>query len=204
MSQSKTHPFAYGGQEIAALSAADPVLGRAIAHLGMLSRPVHDDLFCALLSSMVAQLISAKSADTVWNRLKARFSLTPQAIANADPNAIQACGMTMRKARAICAAAQYIAEGRLPLESLKNLSDEDAIKALTLLPGVGLWTAEMVLLHGLERPNILSFGDMAIRRGIKRLYGLSSLSREEFDALYARYCPYASVASIYLWKIAAE
>ncbi len=204
MSQSKTHPFPYGAQEMAYLSAADPVLGEAIARLGMQYRPVQDDLFCALIFSMVAQLISAKSADTIWERLQARFLLTPEEMARADPDAVQACGLTMRKARAICGAARRIAEGSFCLSSLKDLSDDAAIAALVSLPGVGPWTAEMVLLHGLERPNILSFGDAAIRRGMQRLYHLPSLSREVFEACRARYTPYASVASIYLWKISAE
>lgn len=197
------YPFPYGQKEVDALRLADPVLGEAMARLGMLNRPVHADLFCALLSAMVAQLISSKAADTIWRRLNERFSLTPQALAGADPNEVQACGMTMLKARAICGVAERIAEGSFSLDALKTLSDADAAAALVTLPGVGPWTAEMVLLHGLARPDIISFGDAAIRRGMKKLYGLPSLSRAEFEQYRARYSPYASVASIYLWKISS-
>ena len=193
---SKTYPFPYGKKEMDALSLADPVLGEAIARLGMLNRPVQKDLFCALISAMVAQLISARAADTIWNRLCLRFPLTPQALAAADPNEIQACGMTMKKARALCGVAERIAEGSFSLEVLRTLSDADAAAALVALPGVGPWTAEMVLLHGLVRPDIISFGDAAIRRGMKKLYGLPTLSREVFEQYRARYSPYASVASI--------
>ncbi|MNI94367.1 hypothetical protein D3C73_1524610 [compost metagenome] len=72
---------------------------------------------------------------------------------------------------------------------------------MTVLPGIGVWTAEMLLMNCLERPDILSWGDIAIRRGIMNLYGLPALTREEFEQYRLRYSPYGSVASIYLWEI---
>ena len=69
---------------------------------------------------------------------------------------------------------------------------------------MGEWTVEMLLIHSLERPNILSYKDLGIRRGIMKLYGLSQLSKEEFEVYRKRYSPYGTTASIYLWEIASK
>ncbi|NLY31532.1 MAG: DNA-3-methyladenine glycosylase 2 family protein, partial [Firmicutes bacterium] len=74
----------------------------------------------------------------------------------------------------------------------------------TALPGVGVWTAEMLLIFSLNRPNILSYNDLAIRRGITNLYGLKELTRDQFEKYRARYSPYCSVASLYLWELSGQ
>ena len=94
-----------------------------------------------------------------------------------------------------------MARGELDLAGLRSLSDADVILRLTALPGVGRWTAEMYLLFSLQRPDVVSWGDLAIRRGMMNLYGLTTLSREEFDRYRRRYSPYGSVASLYLWAV---
>ena len=81
------------------------------------------------------------------------------------------------------------------------MDDEEIISALTTLKGVGRWTAEMLLIFSLNRMNVLSFGDLAIKRGIMKLYGLTTLTKQEFNTYKERYSPYASVASLYLWEI---
>ncbi|MMZ64296.1 DNA-3-methyladenine glycosylase [compost metagenome] len=107
----------------------------------------------------------------------------------------------MKKALCIWEIARKAAEGELDFSGLSRLGDEDIITELMRLKGVGRWTAEMLLLHSLERPDVVSWGDLAIRRGMMRLYGLSALTKAEFDAYRARYSPYGSVASIYLWEL---
>ena len=75
---------------------------------------------------------------------------------------------------------------------------------LSALDGVGVWTAEMLLIFSLQRPDVVSWGDLAIRRGMMALYGLNSLTRTQFDNYRKRYSPYGSVASLYLWALAAR
>lgn len=87
------------------------------------------------------------------------------------------------------------------LDDLQTLSNAAVVERLTAIKGVGRWTADMLLLNCLERPDIVSWGDMAIRRGMVKLYGLTNLSDPQFEAYRARYSPYGSVASIYLWRI---
>ena len=85
--------------------------------------------------------------------------------------------------------------------TLHTLSDNEVIERLTSLNGVGVWTAEMVLIFSLCRPDVVSYEDLAIRRGMMNLYGLKELRKEKFYRYKKRYSPYGSVASLYLWAL---
>lgn len=194
--------FVYGEREIAHLSRADALLGQAIAAIGPLRRPLEPDLFAALVNCIIGQLISSKAAATASRRLLALcHAVTPANLSRLPAAAIQTCGITMKKATAIHDIAAAVAAGAVDLAALHDLDDEAVITHLTALPGVGRWTAEMMLLHALARPDIVSWGDIAIRRGMRHLYGLASLDKRTFDHYRAAYAPYGSVASIYLWEL---
>lgn len=195
--------FKYGQTEIEYLSRRDRLLGQAIARIGMIEREVNPDLFSALIRNIVAQQIAKKAAATVWNRMCELLGrITPARIAAADIDAIQQCGMSMRKAGYIKSAADALVCARLDLEAFPHMSDEEIIKELSSLPGVRVWTAEMLLIFFLGRPNVLSWGDLALKRGMKNLYGLKELSKDQFEECKRRYSPYGSVASLYLWELA--
>ncbi|HHY12879.1 MAG TPA: DNA-3-methyladenine glycosylase 2 family protein [Firmicutes bacterium] len=195
--------FKYGQTEIEYLSRRDRLLGQAIARIGMIEREVNPDLFSALIRNIVAQQIAKKAAATVWNRMCELLGrITPARIAAADIDAIQQCGMSMRKAGYIKSAADALVCARLDLEAFPHMSDEEIIKELSSLPGVRVWTAEMLLIFSLGRPNVLSWGDLALKRGMKNLYGLKELSKDQFEECKRRYSPYGSVASLYLWELA--
>ena len=194
--------FRYGSTEIDHLKRRDRKLGRAIDGIGMIEREVTPDLFTALVASVASQQVSAKAAETVWARMEERFSgITPETIASATVEEIQQCGMSMRKAAYIRGIGDAVAGGELDLESLASLPDDAVIERLTALRGVGVWTAEMLLIFSLQRPDVVSFSDFAIRRGMMRLYGRTELDRAVFDRYRKRYAPYGSVASLYLWEI---
>jgi DNA-3-methyladenine glycosylase II len=170
--------------------------------IGIIERNVTPDLFTALVASVASQQISAKAAETVWRRMEERFgAATPETIATASAESIQQCGMSMRKAGYIKGIGEAVADGRLDPEGLRDLSDDDVIARLSALNGVGVWTAEMILIFSMERPDVVSWGDLAIRRGMMKLYGLETLDRKAFDRYRKRYSPYGSVASLYLWEI---
>ncbi|MEI7028034.1 DNA-3-methyladenine glycosylase family protein [Paenibacillus sp. y28] len=201
----KTKNFDYGQEELRYLCSADAVLGAAIKRMGRVERTVIPDLFTALVYAMVGQLISAKAVQTIWERMQLRFgAITPERLAGQSADAIQACGITMNKAACIHHIAQLTAEGAFNLDELHELPDEEVIGRLTALQGVGPWTAEMLLLHAMERPDIVSWRDIAIRRGMMKLYQLPSLNKAQFEQYRHRYSPFGSVASIYLWEISFE
>lgn len=197
--------FQYGSTETDYLAARDPVLGAAIARIGHIDRVVIPDLFAALINSIAGQQISGKALATVWARLCDRLGeITPAAVLAAGEDNLRACGLSGRKAGYMLAAARAVQDGTLPIHSLVEKSDEEIICTLTALPGVGRWTAEMLLIFSLERPDVLAFDDFGIRKGICRLYGLDELTRAQFAVYRARYVPYATVAGLYLWEIAAQ
>jgi DNA-3-methyladenine glycosylase II len=196
------HTFRYGKPEIDHLRKRDKKLGRAINEIGMIEREVMPDLFTTLVASVASQQVSAKAAETVWKRMENRFgSITPGAIAAVTAEEIQQCGMSMRKAGYIKGIGDEVAGGNLDLPGLYSLSDDEVIARLTALNGVGIWTAEMLLIFSMERPDVVSWGDFAIRRGMMQLYGKEALDRAQFERYRKRYSPYGSVASLYLWEI---
>jgi DNA-3-methyladenine glycosylase II len=194
--------FRYGTTEIEHLRKRDKKLGAAIDEIGIIGRPVTPDLFTALIASVASQQISAKAAATVWGRMEEKFgSITPAAIAAAPTESIQQCGMSMKKAGYIRRIGEAVIEGRLDPAELSTCPDNEVIARLSALDGVGTWTAEMILIFSMERPDVVSWGDLAIRRGMMKLYGLDTLDRKAFDRYRKRYSPCGSVASLYLWEI---
>ena len=88
------------------------------------------------------------------------------------------------------------------LDEVARMNDEDAIRALSSLKGIGVWTAEMILLFCLQRPDIFSYDDLAIRRGLRMVYHHREMDRARFEKYRRRFSPYGSVASLYLWAVA--
>lgn len=197
--------YKYGKKEIDYLKSKDTKLGQAIDRIGMIEREVNPDLFSALISSIISQQISTKAAATVESRLIDLIGeITPENINKIKIEDIQSCGMSTRKAGYIKSTGQAIISNEIDFENLYKLEDDEFTKELVKLKGVGSWTAEMLLIHSLERKDILSYKDLGIRRGIEKLYNLENLTKEEFRVFKDRYSPYGTVASIYLWKISSE
>ncbi len=197
--------FKYGRAEIEHLKKKDRKLGLAIDRIGMIERRVIPDLFAALVNSIVAQQISAKAAATVWKRLVERCGeITPRAVSAVDAESIRQCGLSLRKASYLKGIGEAVAQGELDLSELSALPDDEVIRRLSSVPGIGAWTAEMLLIFSLQRPNVVSRGDLGIQRGMMRLYGIERVDRAAFEKYRKRYAPYGTVASLYLWKVAAE
>lgn len=195
--------FIYGETELQYLKEKDAALGRAIDLIGQIKREVIPDLFGALVHSIIGQQISTKAQVTIWNRIKEAFpNLSPEDICAVPTEKIQSFGITMRKAGYIREAALRIAGGELCLEELNRMGDAEVCKKLCSLPGVGVWTAEMLMIFSMQRPDVLSFGDLAIQRGLRMLYGCREIDKEQFEVYRKRYSPYATTASLYLWAIA--
>ena len=197
--------FFYGKDEADYLAARDPVLGEAIGRIGHIDREVFPDLFEALINSIAGQQISGKAFQTVWKRLcDAVGAVTPENLLAAGEERLRDCGFSGRKANYMLSAARAVEDGTLDIHSLVEKDDEEIIRELTVLPGVGRWTAEMLLTFSLQRPDVLAYDDFGIRKGMCRLYGLDSLTKQQFAGYRARYAPHATVAALYLWHIATE
>lgn len=201
--QSAPRHFRYGETEIAWLSARDEALGRLMAAVGPIRREVIPEFFTGLCHAIVGQQISSRVHAAVWGRVaRAVTPFTPATVAGMEAQELRALGMSLRKAAYLRGIAARILAGELDLDSLRALDDEALLARLCALPGVGRWTAEMVMLFTLERKDILSFGDYGIRRGLCLLHGHRSLTPFLYRRWRRRYSPCGSVASLYLWALA--
>ncbi len=197
--------FAYGSKELDHLKESDCQLGKVIEQIPMIERTINPEPFSALIESVISQQISTKAAQTVRHRLQILAGgITAENLAQLDLTAIQQCGMSLRKAGYIQGIADAAVSGIVDFEKLSALSDQEIIKKLSSLRGVGIWTAEMLLIFSLQRPDVVSYGDLAIRRGMMNLYGLPELPRAVFNEYRERYSPYGSVASLYLWAVSCK
>lgn len=197
--------FPYGSAECAYLQHADEKLAGLIDRMGFIRRSVDDDLFSAVVHHIVAQQISTKAQQTVWNRIRLRLGkIDADSVLSAGTDLLQSCGISFRKASYITEFAHKVKNNMFDLEAVTKQDDETAIRSLVTLKGVGVWTAEMILLFGLKRPNIFSFDDLALKRGLCRLYGHTEIDRALFMRYQQRFSPYCSVASFYLWALSAQ
>jgi DNA-3-methyladenine glycosylase II len=196
--------FQYGQAEIEYLKKKDKKLAAAIERIGFVKRNVIPDLFAALINSIVSQQISSKAAATIWARMQERFGeITPENIALKTAEEVQQCGITMKKAIYIKSIADAVLNGEFNIAELSQLPDAEVCKRLSALNGIGVWTAEMLMTFCLQRPNIVSWDDLAIRRGMMMLYHHKKLDKAKFERYKRRYSPYGTVAAFYLWAISA-
>ena len=128
--------------------------------------------------------------------------ITAEGICNMSGERLQSVGLSFRKVEYIKDFAGKVHSGEFDIDALKDMSDEEAIEALSALKGIGVWTAEMLLLFCLQRPDILSYGDLAIRRGMRMVYRHRELDKKKFEKYRRRLSPYCSVASLYFWAVA--
>ncbi|NLY82814.1 MAG: DNA-3-methyladenine glycosylase 2 family protein [Clostridiales bacterium] len=196
--------FKYTEKETEHLKKRDPILGAEIDRIGMIKREVEPDVFTSLISSIISQQISTKAAITVKERLVQLIGpITPENIEKVELESIQQCGMSLRKAGYIKGIAKSAITKTIDFGNLHKLSDEEVIEELVKLKGVGEWTAQMMLIHSLQRPNILSSKDLGIRRSIMKLYNIEDLTETEFQKYRETYSPHCTVASLYLWEISS-
>lgn len=184
------------------LKAKDDRLACVIHHVGMIEREVFDDLFIALVHSIVSQQISNAALQTVWKRLCICVGvITPEAICACSEDSLRQCGLSLRKVEWLKEMSQKVLDQSFDLESIYSMSDEEAIETLIQLKGIGRWSAEMICIFALQRVNILSLDDLGIRKGLCRLYHLDTLTKKQGRMFQQRFAPYNTIASFYLWYV---
>lgn len=194
--------FPYGEKELAYLRKKDKKLSAVIDRVGHIERAVDDDLFSAVVHHIVGQQISTKAQATVWARVQnALGTVDAEHVLGYGEANLQSLGISFRKAEYITDFAEKVHTGAFDLDAVAHMRDADAIRALSSLKGIGVWTAEMILLFCLQRPDILSYDDLAIQRGLRMVYHHRAIDRRLFEKYRRRYSPYGSVASLYLWAV---
>ncbi len=195
--------FPYGQAELDYLSAKDAKLAAVIAKVGKIEREVNPDVFGALVSSIIGQQISGKAATTIRQRIVKLCwgEVTPRRLCGLSDDSLAACGLNYPKINYLRKAATAAMTGQVDFAALKALPDDKFIDKITSLPGVGRWTAEMLLIFSLQRPDVISYDDLGIRKGMQLLYGIDNVRRKDFLRLSEAYHPYATIASFYLWYV---
>ena len=195
--------FEYGSEAIEFLKSRDDLLGKAIDQIGHIYRTVDSDLFSSVIHHIIGQQISTRAQATIWQRLNDRIeNINPDAICSLESNELQKIGMTFRKTEYIKDFAQKIKTKEFDIDALVNQPDTVVVKELSSLNGIGIWTAEMIMTFCMQRSDVVSYGDLAIHRGMRMLYHHRSIDKKKFEKYARRYSPYGTVASLYLWAIA--
>ncbi|MBX9929263.1 MAG: DNA-3-methyladenine glycosylase [Gemmatimonadaceae bacterium] len=192
------------------LRTVDPRFGALIERVGAcaLTRERRGTNFQAVARSIVYQQLSGKAAATIHGRFCALFADgTPTAapLLRLSDASLRGAGLSGQKTRYLRDLAAQTAAGSVPIETLDALSDEEVIRALTTVKGVGRWTAQMFLMFRLGRPDVLPELDLGVQRGVQRLLGLRRLPPpKRVVTAGVRWAPYRTVASWYLWRLADE
>ena len=190
--------------------AQDPVMAGLIERF---DRPIahaedaepRTDLYGALLRSITGQQLSVKAAAAIYGRLIAHFgdrAPTPEELLADDPDELRtAAGLSRAKTASLRSLAEHVLDGRLRLDALADLPDEEVIAELVAVKGIGEWSADMFLMFQLGRPDVLAVGDLGIRRAVQRAYGLEELpAAAELTALAEPWRPHRTAACLLLWS----
>ncbi|MDD3229483.1 MAG: DNA-3-methyladenine glycosylase 2 family protein [Oscillospiraceae bacterium] len=195
--------FSYGNEATDYLKARDKKLGAVIDTIGHIERAVDADLFSSVIHHIIGQQILTKAQATIWRRLQDDLGVVnADSILGADTARLQAYGMTFRKADYIRDFAGKVKDCSFDIDAIAGKTDTEAITELSALKGIGVWTAEMILLFCMQRQDVLSYDDLAILRGLRMVHHHKKIDRRLFEKYRRRYSPYGSVASLYLWAVA--
>jgi DNA-3-methyladenine glycosylase II len=191
------------------LMRADKVLRRLMEERGPIDpatdrRGSRPDPYEALARAIVGQQLSTKAAASIWAKLLDQFGGgTPEAgaLLRKRPQTLRKAGLSNSKVAFLRDLAERVLDGRLDLGRLKDLPDEDVIAELIEVKGIGQWTAEMFLIFHLGRPDVVSVGDLGIRRAVQIAYGMKELpGPQELERIAEEWRPHRTLACLYLWR----
>jgi DNA-3-methyladenine glycosylase II len=191
------------------LMRSDKVLRRVMEEGGPIDpktdrRGSRTDAYEALARAIVGQQLSTKAAESIWKRLVELFDgeiPEPKALLRKRPATLRKAGLSNAKVGFLRDLARRVGDGRLDLKRLGTLSDEDIAAELLEVKGIGRWTAEMFLIFHLGRPDVISTGDLGIRRAVQIAYGMKELpGPEELEKLAEPWRPHRTLACLYLWR----
>jgi DNA-3-methyladenine glycosylase II len=184
------------------LAERDAVLRELVGRFQGLALASRGDAFSTLARSIVGQQISVKAAQSVWDRLAKRLgTVTPESLARSRKPALRNCGLSGQKAGYLKDLAGKFLDGTLDPGRWHALEDEVLILELTQVRGIGRWTAEMVLMFHLARPDVLPLADLGLQRAMRLHYNRGrSLSVARMQKIGSTWAPWRSVATWYLWR----
>lgn len=189
--------------EIEHLKNSTPEMKKLIETIGKIEIDYIPDPFSSLVYNIIFQLISYKTATKIWVRFEELvIEITPEKVLSISEESYRECGLPSTKIRYIKNLAEAILSKEITFEAVNEMSNEEVIKYLIKIKGIGKWTAEMFLIFTLNRKDLISYNDLAIRKGLKWLYNMQNEpTNDEFNILKQKFSPYNTLASFYLWEI---
>jgi len=185
------------------IKANDPVMRPILERRGLLEFAPRGELFESLVESILSQQLAGAAADAIITKVRAiypRRRLSAKSLAATPPSRLRRAGVSPQKVSYLKDLSSRVAKRRLVLESLREAPDETVIERLDEVRGVGPWTAQMVLIFTLGRPDVLPVDDDGIKASAQRVYGLKALpGKAALEAIGAKWRPYRTVGSLYLW-----
>lgn len=188
------------------LKAHDPVLRPIIEAVGLCTIRPHKNYYQELVDSIISQQLSIKAAATIFNRFKDLFGgefPSPEDILQKDIDELRSVGLSRGKAMYVRDLAQHVVDGKVKFDHLDSLSNEEITKELTAVKGIGEWTAHMFMMFCMGRMDVLAHGDLGIKNGVQKLYGLADQpDTATIQTLAKKYQwhPYETVACWYIWQ----
>jgi DNA-3-methyladenine glycosylase II len=185
------------------LTKADPIMNRLIAkhgHCRIAEREFQP--FHMLANSIISQQLSTKAAATIKRRVGELVGVPfeTRKVLSVSTEKLRSAGLSHAKTRYIRELAAHVNDGRLDFVAIIALDDESVIEKLSVVPGIGRWTAEMFLLFGLKRLDVLAVGDAGLQRAARNLYGKKRKSETLLPRVAENWRPYRSIASWFLWR----
>lgn len=189
----------------------DPILYSYFLKIGKLEpikKDIPENYFSRLCREIMGQQLSDKSSEAIISRFNALFPagmVRPKNVLSLSHEKIRSTGMSHAKARYVRNLAEAIIHGDLHIERLDSLKDDEIISELTRVKGIGPWTSEMFLMFVLGREDVFSHGDLGLRKGIKKIYGLKKdPTKKQIEKIIFRWSPYKTYASRVLWMSVDE
>jgi DNA-3-methyladenine glycosylase II len=185
------------------LKKSDPILGAIIESVGAYKMNYDDPAFASLAEAIVYQQLHGKAAATIFKRLTdlTGLPLTPQGILKLSEEQMRGAGLSKQKLSYLRDLAEKARSGEVDFGRLPDLPDDEVIKELTKIKGIGVWTAHMFLMFSLRRPNVLPTGDLGIQTAIRKHYRKRKMPKPtQMEKIAKCWEPYRSVACWYLWR----
>jgi DNA-3-methyladenine glycosylase II len=190
------------------LRGIDPIMAKAIERVGPCTLTPNPHLFETLVDAIISQQISVKAADAIMGRLRsvlhaeASGMVSPEALLSLEEDTLRTVGLSPQKIRYIRDLTERVASGQLDLERLSELDDESVITELVKVKGIGRWTAEMMLIFSLGRPDVLPVDDLGFMEGVREAYSLEARpTAKEMRARGEVWRPYRTFATWYMWGV---
>lgn len=186
------------------LRKSDPKMRILVKEQGVLEFKPRGKLFTSLVESIISQQLNGRVADLIIGRVNGLFlpgRLTPDKLHAVSPSKLRKAGLSPQKLSYLKDLSSRLVRGDLDLAALPKKSDEEIVSVLDDVRGIGPWTAQMVLMFSLGRPDVLPVDDYGIQKAIERVYGLPRLpDRKSIERLAVPWQPYRSLACLYLWS----